>query len=463
MQADAMQALSYAYLAFPYVVALLLGLLVPALGVLCYSSFGSGVAVIVGMFAVEALYMFVGGFSVGVSLFYTDLTLAFVFVVAVLRLLTVKSRPRVHPAWFVYSAAAFLSLATGLAVHGSSAGVQARPYFYFVASALYGMSFEIDERRIRLLLDALAAVAVLLLCVTVYRWVVYYTPITELLPEEGAYNNDGPIRVIRSYETLVLAQALVASLFFAGAAGGLAVLRVLSPLLLMAVVALQHRSVWVAALTGVLAGALLSRLQRGSVIGQVLLVAGIGLTACLPMLLSDKLSGVGDQINSSAENALAGRGTASGRVNSWKGLVDNWAAAGPRSILIGQSFGTDPTRFVRDASGVVHKITETAHNMYVQTLFSMGLIGLGAFLFAAAYVVHGLYRICAFGQGGAPAQALLVLVLMQLVYFVPYGTDYLQSLIFGVALSYVVGRRSTSEVIERPSRTAKGTPRWSQT
>ena len=77
MQADAMQALSYAYLAFPYVVALLLGLLVPALGVLCYSSFGSGVAVIVGMFAVEALYMFVGGFSVGVSLFYTDLTLAF--------------------------------------------------------------------------------------------------------------------------------------------------------------------------------------------------------------------------------------------------------------------------------------------------------------------------------------------------------------------------------------------------
>ena len=46
MEANALYALSYAYLATPYAVALVLGLLVPLLGVLCYSSFGAGMAVL---------------------------------------------------------------------------------------------------------------------------------------------------------------------------------------------------------------------------------------------------------------------------------------------------------------------------------------------------------------------------------------------------------------------------------
>ena len=35
---------------------------------------------------------------------------------------------------------------------------------------------------------------------------------------------------------------------------------------------------------------------------------------------------------------------------------------------------------------------------------------------------------------------LLVLMAMQLAYYVPYGTDYLQSFIFGIALAYVAGK-----------------------
>jgi len=462
MEANALYALSYAYLATPYAVALMLGLLVPLLGVLCYSSFGAGMAVIVGMFAVEALFMFVGAIPIGVSLYYTDLALTFACVIGLLRLLLAGNRPRIHRAWIVYSAVAALSLATGLITHGSGAGVQARPYFYFTAAAVCGMSFGIDEKRLRLLFDALAGVALLLLCITAYRWVVYYTPITELLPEEGAYNNDGPIRVIRSYEALVLAQVLVASLFFARASGGLVAARALSPLLLAAVVVLQHRSVWVAALAGVLASVFLGRLQRGSAVGQAILLVGIVVTTSLPMFLTDKLSGVGDQITNSAGAALSERGSAGERLGSWKAIVDNWAAAGPRSIIIGQSFGTDPSRLVRDERGALRKLEYTAHNMYVQTLFNTGLVGLGAFLLAAAYAVRGLYRICASGRGGVAAQALLALMLMQLVYYVPYGTDYLQSLIFGIALSYVAGFEATSPVDaeNRANPEKSRVPRW---
>jgi O-antigen ligase len=121
--------------------------------------------------------------------------------------------------------------------------------------------------------------------------------------------------------------------------------------------------------------------------------------------------------------------------------------------VIGQSFGADPTRYVKDEAGATRKLTYTAHNMYVQTLFCMGLVGLGSFLWAAAYLVMGLYRICVSSQGTSADQLLLVFVLMQLVYYVPYGTDYLQALIFGIALTYVVGHPVSAEI--RAMRAAK--------
>ena len=460
MQSSALAALSYAFVAMPYVLALGLGLFLPMLGVLCYSSFLASVSVIAGMFVVEALYMFVGGISLGISVFYTDFALLFAFVIGLLRLVVARDRPEIHRAWIAYSAVAVLSLATGLATYGTGAGVQARPYFYFSAAALLGMSFAIDDNKLRLMLNILAGIAVFLLCLTVYRWVVYYTPITELLPVEGAYNNDGPIRVVRSFEALVIAQVLVTSLFFARGSAGLVAARAVSPLLLMAVVVLQHRSVWGAALAGVLASLFVARLQKGSALGQAFLIVAIVVTTALPMVLTDKLAGVSGQIASSAGAAVQERGSAGERLSSWKEIINNWAAAGPRSIAIGQSFGTDPSRFVRDEAGVVRKLEYTAHNMYVQTLFNTGLVGLGAFLLAAAYVVRGLYRVCASGQGGVPAQALLVLVLMQLVYYVPYGTDYLQSLIFGIAMSYVAGHEARARADAAPKRVRSRPSGW---
>ena len=491
MRASALTALSYAFIATPYLLALLLGLVVPTLGVLCFTRFGAGLVVVVGMFAIEALYMFVGGISLGVSLYYTDIALVFVFAVGTLRLLSARERAPLQRAWWVFAAVVALSLVSGLANYGAAAGVQARPYFYFVAAALYGLSFRMDDRRVGASLNALAALAVLLIGITVFRWIVYYLPVPELLPAEGAYNNDGPIRVVRSHEALVLAQVWVVSLFFGRAAPGLRVLRALSPVLLALVLVLQHRSVWVATLAGVLtalATMLGGRRRRGSAVVQALIFAAIVGVTVVPMLASDQFSGVGAQITSSAGTALTTQGSAGERLDSWKEIVNHWAAGGARSILIGQSFGTDPSRFVRDPSGALRRIEYTAHNMYVQTLFNTGLVGLGAFLLAAGGVLRGLFRICAgagshaashaAGNAAPPvtAQALLVLVVMQLVYYVPYGTDYLQSLIFAVAVSYVAsqatrgaGAREAREAGEADEadlprnaagKNARRAPRW---
>lgn len=294
-----------------------------------------------------------------------------------------------------------------------------------------------DERRVRLTLNGLMAVAVSLLLLTAYRWVVYYTPITALLPPGGIYNPDGAIRVIRSHEALVLAQVLVGGLFFAAASRGLHVALWLSPLLLGSMLALQHRSVWLAALVGGLARFLVVRSKQSSTASQLLLVVAIVGITSIPLVFSDKLSGVTQQVQHSAERALGGRDTTHERFSNWKSMIQLWYQGGPKSIVIGQSFGADSSRYVEDEKGSSRKINYYAHNLYVQTLYNTGLAGLTAMLAAFSYVVRGLYRLNRDGVGGVETQVLLVLMIMQMAYYVPYGTDYLQGLLFGVALSYV--------------------------
>lgn len=432
--------LSYLFLVIPFVLMFVLGLLVPVIIVLSYSRFGVGTALIFGIFMVDALTMGYGGLSIGFNLFFPDIVLGLIALVVGLRLVFAPDFPKKNRAWMFFCALICVSLLTGLVSHGSVAGVQVRPYFYFMVAGLYAMSFAMNEQRLRFVFNALALTAFAFVCLSVYRWVVYYTPISSLLPPGGTYNIDGPIRVIKSGDALVIAQVLVAGLFFVGAARGFTVARFIAPVLLGTVLVLQHRSVWLSALVGVLVRLLLGRSKSGSTLSQVILLAGIVAVTAVPLVFSDKLSGVTQQVEMSAARALAGQDTAGERLQSWREMVKKWYGAGVRSIVIGQSFGADTSRYVRDSRGEMRKIDYTAHNLYVQTLFNTGLLGLLAFLAATWYIVAGLYRICRDGRGGTEADVLLVLIVMQLAYYVPYGTEYLQSFLFGTALAYVAGK-----------------------
>ena len=437
-----MVILSYLLMVAPFVVMVVLGLLVPALVVLSYSRFGAGLFLILTSFMVDTLTMGAGGLNLGINVFFPDIFLGLIALAAGLRMAFAVDTPRSNYAWLFFCAVVCVSLLTGLASFGSTAGVQARPYFYFVVAGLYAMSFAMNERRLRMVFDAFVATAFLLILLAVYRWVVYYTPIPSLLPPGGTYNIDGAIRVIYSHHTIVVAQVLVGGFFFVAASRGFSVARLFSPFLLGAVLVLQHRSVWLATLVGVMMRFLLGRSRSGSAAGQLLIVAAIVAVTAIPLAFNSKLSGVTQQLGTSASSALAGQGTTGERLKSWKEIVKNWYGAGARSILIGQSFGTDNARYVKDSRGAVKKISYMAHNFYVQTLFNTGLLGLLSFLAAAWYVVAGLYRICRDGRGGPEAEVLLVLMAMQLAYYVPYGTDYLQSLLFGSALAYVIGKNA---------------------
>ena len=451
-----LSALFTAYQVAPYLLAFLLGIAIPALGVVCYWNFAAGLTVTSVMFSLETLYRDVGGVHIGISIYYTDIVLLFIAVIAALRVVAARDVPRRHAAWMLYALAFVISLVVGLINYGAGAGVQARAYFYSVAVGSYAMSFRIEPRHVKAVVTAFASLSLLFIGVCVYRWIVYYTPIPDLLPPEGNYNPDGAIRVIKSNEALILAQALVVGLFFAGISRSALLARIASPPILGVVLALQHRSVWLATLVGILAAVFVARSRDGSRVGQLLLAVAIVSVTSLPLALSDRLSGLSGQVSGAAERAVDAQGSVGERVDNWKGLIQLWAAT-PRSILVGQSFGSDSTRYVQDhLNGGEHKITYFAHNHYVQTLYNLGLVGIVAFLAVQVYAVNGLYRLCANGHGEQTAALLLVLVLMQAAYYVPYGTDYFQSAILGVAIAFVATRQRLADDEKRGSAPAGG-------
>jgi O-Antigen ligase len=440
------QILPAVFTATPFVLAVALGILLPMLALLCYRHFAAGVWLIALSFLVDVYFQQSVGLELGLRLYSADLVLALVGAIGGWRWLVASDHPRRHWAWLLYAAVFFVVLVMGVAKSGTAAGVQARNDFYSLATATYVMSFPVGQRQVRQLADMLVWTAVLLVGLCVYRWIVYYAPIRDLLPPGGSYNIDGPIRVVPSYAALSVAQALLLGIFFTGVSRGTQLARLASPLLLAAVVVLQHRSVWLAAMVGVLVALFIARQRQASQIQQVVMLGAITLVTAAALVLGDRGGTLSGQLSRSAGTAIAGQGTAFARVENWRATLADWVAAGPRAIAIGRGFGSDTTRYTLTESGERRKITYGAHNHYVSTLSGMGIVGLAAWLWTLGYVLVGLFRMSAQGQGGGAAAGLLVLMCTQLVYYVAYGTDYMQFLIFGVAMAYV----AQSQRLSRP-------------
>ncbi len=427
--------------AMPVLVAIGLGVLLPLAGMRLYSTLGAGFVLMVVVLLIDAVFIGNTRLNLGVNLTLNDLVFLLLGAVALLRWMFARDVPLRSLLWLAFVALYLLGLGLGLASYGTRAGVQARDYFYAIVAASYTMSFAVDEAQVQRVLRSLAASAWVLIPLCLYRWAVAYLPVPALLPPGGVWSADGPTRVIASNETLVLAQLLLLGLMFNKPQPGMRPLRLATPFLMAAVVALQHRSVWVATLVGGVCALALARSSKGSPVGQLAaLVVVVSLTA-LPVVMSERLAAVSREVGQSAATALAGQGSVHARMEDWQQLLREWSRAGPREWAIGYGFGRDTTRFVSTESGQQHLVRFGAHNHYLAILLNTGMLGLAAFLALAAWLLKNLYGLCRAGQGGMAAPLLLTLVIMQLAYYVPYAADYVQHALLGVAVAFVATQR----------------------
>ncbi|MBP9058894.1 MAG: O-antigen ligase family protein [Rhodoferax sp.] len=419
--------------------ALLLGLALPVAVVLTYSRFGVGISLVALAFIVDTITMGDVALEVGLNLYYPDIFLLILAIAALIRYLVPIDRPKANLMWFLFCAIFLFSTLTGLMSYGSSAGVDARPYFYLAAVGLYGMSFRIESEHLNTLFQIMCLMAIFLIFLAFYRWIVYFTPITYLLPPEGTYNIDGAIRVIYSHHVLLIAQVSLLVIFYTGLSKTISSFGSLSPLFVGMVLILQHRSVWLATIAGFFARFLLGRNNMQSSqkkINLLYIFLALSITIAASQF-SDGLQGISKQVRSGATTALAAEGSVGERLQSWQELIKIWIDAGPRSVLVGQSFGVDNTRYVKNERGELIKIDYAAHNFYVQTLFNLGILGLATYLFVVLFALRGLWKLRKYSQQKSLAEAFIVILVTQLVYYIPYGSDYFQGLLLGIIVAFI--------------------------
>jgi hypothetical protein len=430
----------------PFVIAALVIVLCFVAVIGSSNDFRVGVWMIACTYVLDAISMSSPLLYVGLMIYTADLPMVLVASAAAIRWFGAKQMPRRHPAWLLFALAFMASLFLGLMIHGTSAGVQARPDFNALAAASYALSFPIRRPQLRAMLVALAWAALMLTMLSIYRWTVTYADITSLLPPSGSFTVDGSMRVLNSNAALLITQVALVGVFFFGSGLAPLLARMTAPALLMVALALQHRSVWLAGLVAASLSMLLARSSRAPWWQQAILLSVAVVAVVAPLVLSDSLLG---QVQSSATRAVKGEGTVLARFENWRATVHDWVGEGPAAIAVGSPPGGQTTRIYDSETGKRVAIAFGTHNNYLHMLTSHGLLGLAMWSWVVGLGLIGLWRARRLrGEPAEMATMLLVLLCSQLVYYIAYDVDYVQALIMGTVLAWVFQhQRETAGVV----------------
>jgi O-antigen ligase len=226
----------------------------------------------------------------------------------------------------------------------------------------------------------------------------------------------------------------------------------LALILLGAAFVLQHRSVWLSMAAGILVLAVLDlRGVERRLPALVLLTLSLGLAASF-LLAFGQLDRLTQTMTDSVANLGNDRGTHLDRLHGWYELLKDWVGYSPREWLLGRSYGAGYARYV---FGRLEEFSP--HNLYVQTLLRIGLVGLSALIAAYLVALVGLRRLrAAAGADPLSANILIALLIGSLVYFVAYQADYTHGAVIGLALALIAG--NAARVVPARDRVVRPRP-----
>jgi len=190
----------------------------------------------------------------------------------------------------------------------------------------------------------------------------------------------------------------------------------------------QHRSVWIAAVAGVIATCIF-RPGRGIALATkalpIVVVAVAGLA----------VYGVMDGLLHSLETSATDTRTYEGRVFDWLTLVDRNVQAGPLTLLAGDPYGAGWTR--ARADGLI--IDYPPHNWYVSTGLRVGVTGLALMVCVFLGALRGSWR----ARLDPPAFPLLVAIA---VYAWAYNVNWFLAPVLALAIALTLGAGTAAPI-----------------
>ena len=434
--------------ALPFVIVMALALAICIFVVGAYSSpvFGVWAGAVVFVISQSG-----GNIALPLGVFLTVEDMCFLmlgFVVAVrLMLGHLPAKDLVVRLWLLMTAVWGGVFVVGLAQYKSLAGVEFRTTFYMLVPVLYLMSFRLTSEQVGKIFMALYFAALATALLAMYRWGAY------AMGETGDwFDRHAPLRVLNAGGAMLIAMAMLpGSAMWMKLNAQRQAMMYTVPVLLLVVMVLAHRTVWISTLTTLgLAWWLVGRRRKGGQVGLLvpLLVGALvlgGLFALAPK------SVVTQEFERSLAETQQKNSTIAWRMDSWKSLVADWAAAGPLVWLAGKPFGAGNQRFI-ESQGMETNVG--AHSQYVSLLTRGGLLVLFAYFAVQIVTVRRLLS----GQVEVPdwlgGEVLALFIVATMVYAIGYGIGSMQAYFMGLAYSLAV------QAVPRPSVVRSATAKF---
>lgn len=390
-----------------------------------------GVGIVLFTFFCESLAISLPGFNIGLTIYPQDIVFTALILAGITRFFVQNKFNAVNLSWLFFGLLLFGSFTLGAINYGiTSAGVEFRSYFYFWSGTFYFMSFSYQTiSRVRWF-ELWLLTSFSLLIIAIVRWITDSLGISTW----GIIVGVTPFRVLNASQAFFIAETF-SILLFQGVLQRLTRRQLICLIAFApAILLLQHRTVWVTTIASVALIFIRERKSRNRLITMLLSIIVIGSIWSL-VIFSEQMDLVWSSLDKSYSSAVAnqdGQGTFFWRVEGWKALLADFNS--PVNYLLGQPFGFGYQRIVGNQT-----IDVSPHNYFVQTYLRVGLIGLINLCFIYAIVLFNLFnkKINNYYNKQIFIEKILWLVIvMQIIYFIPYSPSYEQAIILGFALSY---------------------------
>lgn len=399
-----------------------------------------GIFLVLSLFCIETWFVQLPAFSLGLNIYPQDLLFLGLAAIGAGRVMFGTNKCTPQFGWLLFGFMLFVSLVIGYAQYKTKAGVDLRPTFYFWSTAFFISTFKIGFDQANKILRMYAWVGVIVLLIVFYRWTSDALGIGSVRYDQIGAGK--PLRVLTAGQTYYLA---VMTLFFSY----MFAMRDRSqakrwPWMAVpfgiAVLLLQHRSVWIATLAGLLviyigAPQLRDRFKSYALVGAI-----GGVVLLVPLLAAGFLDPIVDALGESVQEAFQTRNsTFTWRLQSTRELFMQWLTGGPKVHLMGKPFGSGYERYLEDLG---HVTDYSPHNLYIQMLLRVGLIGIFGLLLAYVATALDMWRrrFEDFGDSPISSTPWAAVLVSSLIFFYPYGAHFVQGLFLGLAIALYRGK-----------------------
>ena len=281
-----------------------------------------------------------------------------------------------------------------------------RVWIYLLSVVIYCAGIQWDEDRVEWFREYFNKAAILLLGIGLVWFILNFLGIASYSIYQGTF------RFLPAAGALFIGQAALMNI---ASSSNKIRENSISILFLLAVLILQHRTIWLCILACLLALPLLDRRQTRKWMTMIsaLSLALVALTLIVfPVDLLESLS-----------TSATSSGTFIWRIDGWAQLINTDRLPDFISLLFGQPMGSGYERYI---DGVL--VTANPHNTYIQTLLDVGLVGLLSYV----YIAHVLIK----AQSDSVASTVIKLIgISIIIYGFSYFTPYTSAIFFGIGLN----------------------------